>query len=60
MEATLQNHVHMLQQRYALLKADIQHVQRGDSRTWHDVALGFRQAWRGLRESLGQAVREAG
>jgi uncharacterized membrane protein len=60
MESTLQNHVHMLQQRYALLKADVQQVQREDSRTWRDVALGFRQAWRGLRESLGQAVREAG
>jgi uncharacterized membrane protein len=59
-ESTLQDHVHKLQQRYALLKADIQHVQREDSRTWRDLAAGFRQAWRGLRESLNQAVREAG
>jgi len=59
-ESTLQNHVHKLQQRYALLKADIQRVQKEDSRTWRDVAAGFRQAWRGLRESLSQAVREAG
>ena len=44
---------------YALLKADIQNVQREDSRTWRDVAAGFRQAWRGLRESLDQAVRES-
>jgi len=42
------------------LKADIQHVQKEDSRTWRDLAAGFRQAWRGLRESLNQAVREAG
>ena len=59
-ESILQDHVHKLQQRYALLKADIQRVQRGESRTWRDVAAGFRQAWRGLRESLTQAVREAG
>jgi len=59
-ESTLQDHLHKLQQRYALLKADIQHVQREDSRTWRDLAANFRQAWRGLRESLNQAVREAG
>jgi hypothetical protein len=59
-ESTLQDHVHKLQQRYALLKADIQHVQREDSRTWRDLAAGFQQAWRGVRESLNQAVREAG
>jgi uncharacterized membrane protein len=59
-ESTLQDHVHKLEQRYALLKADIQNVQREDSRTWRDLAAGFRQAWRGLRESLNQAVREAG
>jgi uncharacterized membrane protein len=59
MESALQNHVHKLQQRYALLKADIQHVQREDSRTWRDAAAGFRQAGRGLRESLDEAVRES-
>jgi len=59
-ESTLQDHLHRLQKRYALLKADIQHVQREDSRTWRDLAAGFRQAWRGLRESPNQEVREAG
>src|SRR5260370_41680616 len=59
MESTLLNHVKKLQQRYALLKADIQNVQREDSRTWRDVAAGFRQARRGLRESLYQAARES-
>jgi uncharacterized membrane protein len=59
MESTLQNHVNNLQQRYALLKADIHHVERDDFQTRHDVAMGLRQAWHGIRESLDQAVNES-
>ena len=33
------------------LKADIRQLQKEDSRAWHDLAGGFHQAWRSLRET---------
>ncbi len=51
MESKLQTHGRKLEQRHARLKADIQQLQREDSRTWHDLAAGFHQAWRSLRET---------
>ncbi len=51
MESKLQNHGRKLEQRHARLKADIQQLQKEDLRTWHDLATGFHQAWRSLRET---------
>ncbi len=50
-ESELQNHGRKLEQRLARLKADIRQLQREDSRAWHDLAGGFHQAWRSLRET---------
>ena len=50
MESRLQTHGRKLEQRHARLKADIQQLQKEDSRTWHDLAAGFHQAWRSLRD----------
>ncbi len=51
MESKLQNHGRKLEQRHARLKADIQQLQKEDLRTWHELAAGFHQAWRSLRET---------
>jgi hypothetical protein len=55
-EAALRQHVKQLEQRHALLKADIQQLQRKDAR---NPATGFRQTWRHLRESVNVAGRGA-
>jgi uncharacterized membrane protein len=51
MESKLQTHGRKMEQRHARLKADIQQLQKEDSRTWHGLAAGFHQAWRSLRET---------
>ena len=51
MESRLQTHGRKLEQRHARLKADIRQLQTEDSRSWHDLAAGFHQAWRSLRET---------
>jgi uncharacterized membrane protein len=58
MDVALQNHIKKLEQRHALLKADIQHLERGDSGAWHEMTAGFRQSLRGLRESLVEGTRQ--
>ncbi len=51
MESKLQTHGRKMEQRHARLKADIQQLQREDSRNWHDLAAGFHQSWQSLRET---------
>jgi len=55
-EAALRQHVQQLEQRHALLKADIQQLQGKDAR---NLNTGFRQTWRHLRESVNVAGRGA-
>jgi hypothetical protein len=57
LECALQAHAEKMEQRYALLKADIQRLHTDDPRTWNEVASGFRQAWLGVRESINQGIR---
>jgi phage shock protein A len=57
-EAALEHHMKKLEQRHALLKADIEHVQREDSRAWHDLTSDTRQNWRGQRETLDEVPSE--
>jgi hypothetical protein len=59
MEAAVQDHATRLEQRYTLLKADIRRLQSEEPRTWNDLASKFREAWRGVRGSIDQAVRES-
>jgi len=54
-ETTLQEHMKKLEQRHALLKADIQQLQREDSRSWRGLTAGFRETWRSLRGTLDEA-----
>jgi hypothetical protein len=58
-EAALRQHVKQLEQRHALLKADIQQLQRKDASDSTNLRTGFRQTWRNLRESVNVAGRGA-
>lgn len=58
-EAALRQHVKQLEQRHALLKADIQQLQRKDTSDSGNLGTGFRQTWRKLRESVNVAGRGA-
>jgi hypothetical protein len=58
-EAELRQHVQQLEQRHALLKADIQQLQSKDASDSTNQCTGFRQTWRNLRESVHVAGRGA-
>ena len=55
-----QEHKKKLEQRHALLKADIQRLQREEPRTWNDLASVFREARQVLRGPLDETMRESG
>jgi hypothetical protein len=48
-------HIRKLEQRHALLKADIQRLEKGDARTRDELAPGFRQGWRNVRVWFDEA-----